>query len=166
MEHLRSPGSLDGLDQRGDRQGAAWVRYVTSYFPRGRNDESSARLLWEDWRTCIVKIPAPGNRVLVTHGQSHVHWKHDKLGRLILNLEDLWADFAYSVDRFVAELRTNVERRAVALSRLRRLTVETIEVAPTITAAASGCELPTVAPVTTASAIGGGQMLSIPPVKS
>ncbi len=31
-----------------DSQGGAWIRYITSYFPAGRNSEQEAKLLWTD----------------------------------------------------------------------------------------------------------------------
>ena len=61
------------LDQYGaESQTGAWVRYLTSYFPPGKNSEPDARLLWTDWRTALLKKQAPGPGVLVTHGQSAV----------------------------------------------------------------------------------------------
>lgn len=81
-----------------DSQTGAWIRYVTSYFPAGRNSEQDGRLLWTDWRTDLLKKQAPGPAIVVTHRQSHVHWRRDEHGRLCLNLEDLWSDFETSVD--------------------------------------------------------------------
>jgi hypothetical protein len=99
----------------------AWVRYLSTYFPAGRNDPRDARLLFTDWRCSLVKDQTLGPGIAATHGQSHVHWKRvDPDRRLMLNLEDLWTDYASSVDRFVAYLRETPDRRSVALGRRRQ----------------------------------------------
>lgn len=137
-----------------DSQTGAWIRYLTSYFPAGRNGEDDARLLWTDWRTGLLKKQAPGPGIVVTHGQSHVHWRRDELGRLCLNLEDLWNDFEVSIDTFVEFLRGSRDRRSIALKRARESEVAVIEFTATLplaSAPASGW-----APVATASAMAHG----------
>ncbi len=69
-----------------------WIRYFESYFPRGRNDPQDGRLLFDDWRTSLLKDNTPGPRIPITHGQSHLHWQRDAGGRLCINLEDMWND--------------------------------------------------------------------------
>jgi hypothetical protein len=137
-----------------DTQTGAWIRYFTSYFPPGRNSEHDAKLLWTDWRTDLLKKQAPGQGIVITHGQSHVHWRRDEHTRLCLNLEDLWSDFESSVEAFVDYLRRSPERRSVALKRARESSVAVIEFTTTIPAAsapASGCA--PLAQVATGSAV-------------
>ena len=140
------------LNQHGaDSQTGAWIRYLTSYFPAGRNSEQDAKLLWTDWRTDLLKKQAPGPGIVVTHGQSHVHWRQDEHGRLCLNLEDLWSDFETSIAAFVDHLRRTPDRRSVALARARESEVAVIEfrtTVPVTSATASGA-----VPVATGSAV-------------
>lgn len=110
------------LDQmKSESETDAWVRYVTSHFPKGRNDAEAARLLFADWRTSLLKADAPGPGVALAHGEqgSVLHWKRDRAGRLGINLEDAWDDFAASVESFVAHLRSSPRRKAV-LARWRK----------------------------------------------
>lgn len=108
------------LDRRNsDSETDAWVRYVTAYFPPGRNDPADARLLFAEWRTRLLKDDAPGSALPVTHGQSAAHWRRDQAGRLCINLEDMWDDFEQSVGHFIRYLRATPDRRAVALKRWR-----------------------------------------------
>ena len=137
-----------------DNQTGAWIRYFMSYFPPGKNSERDARLLWTDWRTDLLKKQAPGSGVVVTHGQPAVHWRRDELGRLCINLEDMWADFESSVDAFVEHLHETPDRRRIALRRARESAVAIIQfttTVPTISAPASGCAPP--AQVATGSAV-------------
>src|SRR5207253_9662649 len=60
-----------------------------------------------------------GPGVAITHGQSAIHWQRDQQGRLCLNLEDAWHDYAGSVDSFVEYLRASPRRRVV-LARWRK----------------------------------------------
>jgi hypothetical protein len=55
----------------------------------------------------------------VSHGQSSGHWLRDGDGRPFLNLEDLWADYEHSVERFIEHLRERADRRTVGLERFR-----------------------------------------------
>lgn len=77
----------------GERNG--WIEYVTAFFPKGRNSEADARLLWDGWRCTLLKDEKPV--VPITHGQSFAHWGRDAAGQPMLNLEDAWDDYAYSV---------------------------------------------------------------------
>jgi hypothetical protein len=109
------------LDQKAsESQTEAWVRYVSSHFPKGRNDAETARLLFTDWRTSLLKEDTPGPGVALAHGEQGrpLHWQRDR-GRLGINLEDAWDDFAASVESFVAYLRSSPRRKAV-LGRWRR----------------------------------------------
>jgi len=143
------------LDQHGvESQTGAWVRYFTSYFPPGKNSEADARLLWTDWRTALLKKQAPGPGVLVTHGQSTVHWQRDQQGRLCVNLEDMWADFEQSVEAFVEYLRETPDRRVMAVRRAQESSVAVIEFTTTLSCASvpvSGVATPQ--QVATASAV-------------
>ena len=86
-----------GLDARESRSGGqAWRRYVVEYFPPGRNARSDADFLWTEWRTRLVKHESPRG---ITHGQSHAHWLPLPEGGFCVNLESMWDDFEYSVDR-------------------------------------------------------------------
>jgi len=126
------------LDHRGaDSETEAWVRYLTRYFPPGRNSGPDARLLWTDWRTSLLKKQAPGPGVLTTHGHSPVHWGRDRQGRLCINLEDMWADFANSVDAFIDSMRTAPDRRSIAIRRARESSVAVIEFTTTISLASA-----------------------------
>ena len=120
----------------GDKEGEAWVAYFVEHFPEGRNGEADARLLWKDWRTALLKTDAPGPSVAVTHGQSHAHWVRED-GRLVLNLEDMWADFAVSVESLIASLRASPERTEVVINRWRRWEVVQIGVTTTASVAAA-----------------------------
>ena len=147
------------LDARAqDNETGAWVRYLTSYFPAGRNGEQDAKLLWVEWRTSLLKVGAPGPNVLVTHGQPKAHWLRDTTGRLCLDLESMWTDFAASVDAFVTFLATAPDRREITLERSLRsaVAVEVVHLS-TVSAPASGWAGPlslVVAPTTSgASAI-------------
>jgi hypothetical protein len=104
---------------RSESETEAWVRYMTDHFPPGTNDASEARLLFDEWRTSLLKDDAPGPRVPITHGQSDAHRVRDPDGRLCLNLEDMWAEFERSVDHFIAYLRTTPLRRETVLKRWR-----------------------------------------------
>lgn len=99
-----------------DNETEAWVRYVTDFFPAGHNDEADARLLFDGWRTSLLKDDRPV--VPITHGQSEAHWVRED-GRPCLNLEDAQADYEYSVERFIEHLQANPERRRIALDRMR-----------------------------------------------
>jgi hypothetical protein len=105
--------------QKSESETDAWVRFVTRHFPAGRNAAAYARLLFGDWRTSLLKKDAPGPGVALTHGQSSIHWQCDRQGRLCLNLEDAWDDYAASVESFVAYLRTSPRRKFV-LARWRK----------------------------------------------
>jgi hypothetical protein len=82
-------------------------------------------VLWTDWRTSLLKCGAPGPRVLVSHGQPALHWHRDG-DRLCVDLESMWDDFASSVERFLAFLRTDNERRPIVLERAQRSAVEIV----------------------------------------
>jgi hypothetical protein len=105
--------------QDSESETAAWVRYLTMHYPESRNDAESARLLYGDWRSPLLKRDAPGPGIAITHGQSVIHWQRDQHGRLCLNLEDAWDDFATSVESFLEYLRGSSKRRKVVLARWR-----------------------------------------------
>jgi hypothetical protein len=109
------------LDQtKPESETDAFVRYVASYFPkgRGRGDADAARDLFKDWRTSLAKLDSPGPTVPITHGQPWLHWQRDAQGRLCLNLEDAWQDYAYSVEQFVNFVRGSA-RHKIILKRVR-----------------------------------------------
>lgn len=100
-----------------------WVRYITEHFPEPRNSEADARLLWTDWRIALLKRNTLGSGITITHGQSKAHWFREPDGTLCLNLEDIWDDYAASVEHFIAEARqASPERRAAVLKRWRKNT--------------------------------------------
>jgi hypothetical protein len=107
----------------------AWVRYVTAFFPAGKNGNADAELLWKQWRTGLLKSDAPGPALLVTHGQAHAHWQRETQGRLVIDLESMWGDFESSVDQFIGSLRHDPQRREIALKRRekQRWAVETVQ---------------------------------------
>jgi hypothetical protein len=109
-------------EKGGEREGQAWVRYVSAFFPSGRNEDKDAKLLWTDWRTQLVKYETPG-AVAVSHGQPEAHWSRDANGILFLNLESLWDDFEHSVDGLIASLRHDKELYAKVLSKWRERAV-------------------------------------------
>jgi hypothetical protein len=122
------------LDQmKRESETDAFVRYVTTYFPkgRGRGDADTARDLFKDWRTSLAKLDAPGPIVPITHGQPSAHWQRDEHGRLCLNLEDAWDDYAYSVDQFVNYVRTSA-RHKIILKRVRAHEWQVSQFVPTI----------------------------------
>jgi|SRR5581483_7727370 len=99
---------------RGGGDGETWCKYVTAFFPDGRNGAEDAKTLWLYWRTSLLKSGQP--IVPITHGQSWLHWQREG-GRPVLNLEDAWDDYAYSVDRFIEHLRQHPDDRANTLRR-------------------------------------------------
>jgi hypothetical protein len=109
-----------------DSDTKGWVRYITDFFPPGRNGEPEAYILWDQWRCTLLKDEQPV--IPISHGQSHGHFRYDVHGRLYLNLEDLWADYEHSVERFIDHLREDDDRRKVVLRRWRERAwrVETI----------------------------------------
>jgi hypothetical protein len=111
---------LDALGS--ESQTRAWVRYFTEHFPRGRNGSSDAELLWKEWRTHLLKQDSPGPMVPITHGKPHLHWQRDSAGRLCIDLETMWDDYAQSVEHLVGYLQVTPERREVALTRLKEST--------------------------------------------
>jgi hypothetical protein len=108
---------LDRQDSESETD--AWVRYLSSHYPAGRNGRDDARLLFGDWRTSLLKEDTPGAGIAITHGQSSIHWQLDTRGRLCLNLEDAWDDYAASANSFVAHLQTS-PRRKIVLNRWRK----------------------------------------------
>jgi hypothetical protein len=120
----------------GDREGEAWVDYFTRHFPPGRRTQADAKLLWTDWRTALLKTDSPGPGVAVTHGQPHAHWMRED-GRLVLNLEDMWDDFASSVESLIAQLRESLKRTEIVLNRWHRSRTEVRQFGVNTTASAS-----------------------------
>ena len=53
----------------------------------------------------------------ITHGQSGPHWYRLPGGGFCVNLESMWDDFEYSVDRFMGALQTDMRRRKTVLRR-------------------------------------------------
>jgi hypothetical protein len=106
------------LHMSGKTDTDGWVSYVTSFFPEGHNDPRDAHVLWRVWRCTLLKDELPV--IPISHGQSHGHFRHDVHGRLYLNLEDLWADYEHSVERFIEHLREHDDRRKVAVDRWRQ----------------------------------------------
>jgi hypothetical protein len=99
----------------------AWVRYFVRCFPEDRNHAADARLLFDDWRTSLIKNGAPGERVVVCHGrQLNSHWVWDRHDRLSIDLESMWDDFERSLGEFEKYLREDPTRRAIALDRFRK----------------------------------------------
>jgi hypothetical protein len=141
------------LDKRAvESQTGAWTRYFTGYFPPPRNAATDADLLWREWRTSLLKHGAPGEGVLVTHGQPPAHW-HRSAGRLCIDLESMWDDFAESVERFLDFVRANPERAAIIIPRAQRGRVEivTFDYLSTATVATTGLAGPVTASATAAS---------------
>jgi hypothetical protein len=100
-------------------EGRGWIQYLTAHFPEGHNGANDAELLWKEWRTPLLKKDCPGPMVPITHGKPELHWKRDQDGRLCIDLESMWNDFAYSVDHLVKHLRATPERGEVVLQRLQ-----------------------------------------------
>ena len=93
-----------------------WTRYIVDFFPPGQNGAEDARLLFKDWRCTLLKDGSVGPGVAILHGQSWSHWRRSD-GVLMINLESMWADYEYSVERFIEFLRVTPERSALALQR-------------------------------------------------
>jgi hypothetical protein len=66
-----------------------------------------------------LKDDTPGPGIAITHGQPSIHWQRDQQGRLCLNLEDAWDDYAASVTSFVARLGSS-SRRKIVLKRWKQ----------------------------------------------
>jgi hypothetical protein len=94
-----------------------WIQYIADFFPPGRNTEPDAHALWTGWRCSLLKDQKPV--VPITHGQSEAHWERDDAGRPCLNLEDAWADYEHSVERFIERLRADAGKRQAVLRRFR-----------------------------------------------
>ncbi|HXZ56400.1 MAG TPA: hypothetical protein VEG40_02335 [Gaiellaceae bacterium] len=106
-----------GLNARAaDREGQGWRRYFDDYFPPGRNSDADAHFLWVNWRTRLLKHESP---VGITHGQESLHWYPLDGGGFCVNLESMWDDFEYSVNRFLEDLAADKRRRGVVLRRWR-----------------------------------------------
>jgi hypothetical protein len=105
-----------------DGQGDGWVRFLTTYFPSGRNGMADAQLLWDDWRTGLLKDRAPRAHVSLTHGHPEQHWKLDSYAALCIELESMWDDFEYAVNQFVQALRSDKARARIVLSRYEKRT--------------------------------------------
>lgn len=103
-----------------ERQGDGWVRFLTTYFPQGHDNEGDARLLWNDWRTGLVKDRAPQVGVSLTHGHPEQHWKPDDHGALCIDLESMWDDFEHAVNQFVDALGADRRRAKVVLARYEK----------------------------------------------
>jgi hypothetical protein len=106
-----------GLNARAsDKEGQAWRRYFVDYFPPGRNSDADARFLWENWRTRLLKHESP---IGITHGQESLHWYPLDGAGFCVNLESMWDDFEYSVDRFLEDLAADKQRRGLVVRRWR-----------------------------------------------
>jgi hypothetical protein len=117
------------LNQRcSDKQFEGWRRYFADYFPDGRNSPDDADFLWEEWRVGMLKDDLPHG---ITHGHSEAHWLPLPGRGFVVNLESMWDDFNYSVDRLVETLDADDARRKVVLQRWRERswTVRQIELA-------------------------------------
>lgn len=101
---------------RAGKNGDTWRKYVTAFFPDGRNSAVDAQRLWVGWRTSLLKNEQPV--VPITHGQSDAHWLREN-GYPVLNLEDAWDDYLHSVDRFIEHLRSHPDELAQTLRRWR-----------------------------------------------
>jgi hypothetical protein len=101
---------------RSGGDGETWRKYVTAFFPEGRNAPEDAEKLWVGWRTSLLKNEQPV--VPITHGQSDAHWRREH-GYPVLNLEDAWDDYRHSVERFIEHLRSHPDERANTLRRWR-----------------------------------------------
>jgi hypothetical protein len=66
-----------------------------------------------------VAAATPGKGVLITHGRPDYHWQHEVGGALCINLESMWNDFVYSVEKMVEGLRANPGRRNIVVDRWR-----------------------------------------------
>jgi hypothetical protein len=95
-----------------DRNG--WCRYFDAYFPRGGEH---GKLLFERWRSTLLKDEMPGRGVAITHAQPEAHFVMTDLG-LCINLESMWNDFELSVDRFVDALGRDEAHRQTTLAFL------------------------------------------------
>jgi hypothetical protein len=119
-----------GLNARAsDREGQAWRRYFVAYFPEGRNSDADANFLWKEWRTEMLKHESPRG---IAHGQSGAHWYPLPEGGFCVNLESMWDDFEFSVDRFLEALQADERHRTEVLRRWRERswTVRRIELHP------------------------------------
>jgi hypothetical protein len=117
-----------GLYRKG-RDGETWSKYVTKFFPKGRNGPEDAKKLWVGWRTELLKNEKPV--VPITHGQPEAHWQREN-GYPVLNLEDAWDDYKYSVEQFMEHLRAHPDERAQTLRRWRERswTVRQLQIDP------------------------------------
>ena len=103
---------------KNDGEGEAWCRYFDQHFPPFRGQQ--AKLLWDDWRTRLLKDETPGGGVVVSHGSARAHWTRDASGRLLVDLESMWDDFEKSVESFIDSLAADPRRRRIVLDRYRK----------------------------------------------
>ncbi len=122
------------LNQTVVGEGNGWTEFVTDYFPVGRNSAADAKLLWTDWRVGLVKEATPRGGIALAHGQPELHWQRDMRGALVIDLESMYDDFEYAVDRFIAALQADPRHAAVVLQRWRDTTwsVQPFELIPQI----------------------------------
>jgi len=107
VARLNAPASVK------DREGQMWQLFFEEHFPRGGE---RAKLLWNDWRTRLLKDDAPGPGIAVTHGHPEIHWHTDQ-GRLGVNLETMWDDYELAIDHFIHACAGDAELKARALKR-------------------------------------------------
>ena len=74
-------------------------------------------MLFGEWRTELLKRGTVGPGVAITNGQPWSHWRLGENDVLLINLEDMWADYEWSVERFIGFLHHTPDRRALALER-------------------------------------------------
>lgn len=68
----------------------------------------------------MLKKNTPGPRVALTHGRKPgAHWSRVG-GRLVIDLDEMWDDFEFGVNRLVESLRIDPARRRVVLDRFSK----------------------------------------------
>jgi len=106
-------------------EGARWRLFFSEYFPRG---DEHAQPLWTQWRVPLLKDDAPGEGVVISHGQPDPHWQMvlPQPRRLFINLESMWSDYEASVARFIDACQSSASHRDRALKRWRRWNVQMV----------------------------------------
>ena len=142
--------------------GKGLIRFLTTYFPDGRNGPQDARLLWTNWRVGLLKDRAARAGVSLTHGHPEQHWKPDDHGALCIDLESMWDDYEHAVNQFVDALATDEVRADRVLTRYRERTwtERPFMLLPHMTGPAGKSRVMTLLPV------GGVTAVSPPPPRS
>jgi hypothetical protein len=105
--------NIDAAHDPSIRERGAWRLYFEEHVPRATDKD--ALLLWEYWRTTLLKDETPGSGVVITHGSPYLHWTRTSDGRLCVDLESMRDDFTGSVESLMRLLESDATRRQASV---------------------------------------------------